>query len=246
MLNKGLFFRFGFLVAFILSVFSNPVMACGKEPIKDFNVNFHSINNLQEVSHFTAQWIQAGVVPQQIVVILDVDGTLVDPADSKTSKSKYMLRDYALGMISDLSNQGVHIVISSAWNMFGETLVKLRETGISDQIGLGKTFDVNRGLDEIKDKVANKKIAIKYRSVHKIASVQDSAVDPIFFRQKALAPRFVLSKSDLKQITHVALVDNDDVDIGHCPQDLRRFDIYGESMKSVFLFKIGNFTGGLN
>ena len=169
------------------------------------------------------------IKPEQILLILDVDGTLTSegtPEEGETAKP----RGNAVSLMKAFKAEGINLVASSAWDDFKSVLVRINDIGLSDTFGVdakhGQIVNKKEKFPSNEDKLS---VDIHWFGIGNVVSVQDPKVDDEFFRQKALAPYLIpalAEKLKKQEIKHVVFVDDSEGNIEIFHQDVERFKLY--------------------
>lgn len=174
--------------------------------------------------------------PASTLVVLDVDGTLTNYSDPSAHGPADILkaRGNATAWVNGLSAKGYKVVIASAWDKFPETLGRLEKIGISEAVR-GKGAGA---CAQDKDMTfGGAKFKVSYCHVGNVASVQDKAVDPRYFRQKAFAYQLVYPALDLSTIKNVVFGDDSSGNITYFKKDVARAKLFPNAKIDYFFIK---------
>lgn len=119
----------------------------GMEPLDTGNTSmFFENKNLEDVHIKIQDLIQNQSVPgKNILLISDLDGTLTDKSNPSLFDA-VKPRGCALDLINFCVKNDINIVLSSAWDVFAETLYRVNKLGLSEQF---KTTDANALCEEL-------------------------------------------------------------------------------------------------
>lgn len=210
---------FGQLIGFqltILAVTALPTFASSLEEVMDFSqasdsdddfpiaplssqpIVFDHLRqeNLEGVFILVDSHLKAGVPPCKIGVVFDLDGTLTahsTPGDHPT-QDRYGATDIVLKLIE----MGVNVTISSAWNVFNETLNRLDDLQLTKVLNIQNRDEIDHGT--YKD--------MNYYHLGNVAAVQSTGIDAIYFRQKAWAPYIVHGPDVMNSVEKIIFADD--------------------------------------
>lgn len=174
--------------------------------------------------------------PKDTLVILDVDGTLTncsDPNGPCINPDVLAPRGNAVNFVKQLSENGYHLVVSSAWNKFSDTLERLKKIGLADTL---KIMPEKEDDCSIKSLTAEVKIELlDYCKNGLVASVRDMFnYREKFFRQKALAVYFVHPNLDMNTIKHVVFADDSPGNIKIFKEDIIKYSLFPNAKIDTF------------
>ena len=180
-----------------------------------------SMDHIADVEQLVTHAMTAGKLqPSEILVIFDVHGTLT--SKRVPDQNPVIARGKAVPLVQRLHQQGVNLVASSAWNEF-RAPHDLGQLGLDEPFGCGKESTSGASTFKTHD---GKEVKVNGYSNGNAVSIQDPQVDPRYFRQKALAPYFVLGQEKMNRIKQVILVDDSAVNIDYFKIDVQRFGLY--------------------
>ncbi|MBW8310063.1 MAG: hypothetical protein K0M45_10610 [Candidatus Paracaedibacteraceae bacterium] len=151
------------------------------------------------ISEMTAQiynFLQSGRAPEEISVVLDVDGTLTNQADPTSIKPEDIVveRGAAVKFVQWLIRQKINVVFASAWHKiiegdplagFRETLGRLEKLGFKDLLAEGATVRGEEWEEKSLSVMASgHAVSVKDRAA---TAVPGSFRKDIYYRQKAYA-----------------------------------------------------------
>ena len=112
----------------------------------DLNNAFEMIENL----------IKNNVLGDEILLIFDLDGTLTDKPEPALG-IPVQARENALAFAQFAKTHGVNTFISSAWDIFAETLYRIDKLGLSELFLTTKANYLRKEIDDFIDTGADKK-----------------------------------------------------------------------------------------
>lgn len=140
--------------------------------------------------------------PDQIGLVLDVDGTLTNYSDPKAHQSPAQGRGNAVPFVKNCIIKGVRVVVSSAWTPFGETIQRLKDIGLGDVLGINGG-EIQKGEQILFD------TSVEYVYLGRVASVKGKTTDTDdYFRLKPFAFHYVFPNLDLKTIKYWIFADD--------------------------------------
>jgi hypothetical protein len=217
--------------------------------------NIHGIVEL--VENLTNPSNANRIAPHKIAVILDVDGTLTDHSIPTPGESpaNTRARDNAPEDVKRLINLGVHLYISSAWNKFEETLGRLRQLGLAEELEISPEPKNKRDKSFFLKghyKCPTNKRPYIYRRKGKVISAQwTDGKDQIFFRQKALTPYIGLRATFGKEVAiekanlikTVIFADDSAGNITYFQQDIQENNLFPNA-DQIFTFELTGIRHG--
>ena len=192
---------------------------------------------LKQVEEHVEKLLGNGFTAEQILLVLDVDGTLTnysDPDDHKNDKP-FGARGNATNFVTGMVNSGVQVVVSSAWDKFEDTLGRLEKIGLSEALNVNRN-DIKCNNDELE--LNNKIFKLNYCKVGFVASVMDVDFNSIFYRQKAFAFKYVYPEMDMTQIKHVVFADDSGGNIKIFKEDIERSQLFPMAHIDTFLLSL--------
>lgn len=197
--------------------------SCPKRGVSYSAKKYESLVKVQE--KLTRKWAKnSHIKPDEILVIVDNDGTLTLPRQHESDK--YEARDGALSLLEWLKQQGVHIIIASANQEFTKTLSKLSTIGALKILGI--TNPVSEPLLEKSDLElqeyygkGRQQVAIEKFQHEQVVSI-GRALEDYDFDRKAYVP-MTLSEATKHAIKQIYLVDDSITIIQKFIKDLMEF-----------------------
>ncbi len=165
--------------------------------------NDNIMNSLEDVRLWVEGLLTHAVPAKSILLTLDVDGTLTN--FSKPQESQNIgARGESVAFVKNMVEQGVKLVISSAWPSFEETLERLRNLGLEEILQIPRTQsyikrDEHIIFDDIKVKFCHLGLVA---SVAYFMSTTSFIPMPVHYHQKAFAYKLVYPDLDEQAITH--------------------------------------------
>lgn len=187
--------------------------------------NDNVITHLEDVKMYIEELLTGGVAAKSILLTLDVDGTLTN--FSKPQESQNIgARGESVAFVKNMVEQGVKLVISSAWPFFEETLERLRNLGFEEILQIPRTGSYNKS-DEY---ILFGDIKVKFCHFGLVASVAYCMDMPLisfrpipdYYYQKAFAYKFVYPELDEQTITHGVLGDDNSQNVMDFGRDFNR------------------------
>jgi hypothetical protein len=188
------------------------------------------------------------VLPQELLIVVDVDGTLTDVANPNSIHSGVKARGSSVTMIDRLLADHVKVVISSAWHDFSATLHRLDEIGLGKNPGLKSTHEnsypdsINPRSAEISvtqdqaEHTAHSKISVEYARSGQVVSVRaQDELDHKYFSQKALAPYLVWSAAEMAQMRRVIVIEDSVRNINQFDSDIKKHNLFPNAKIEYFL-----------
>jgi hypothetical protein len=176
-------------------------------------------NNIRKVARKVSRLLKDEinlVKPEEIAVVLDVDGTLTD--HSQPGKHPVKPRYDSTDVVCKLINQHVNVVISSAWNIFDETLGRLTALGLAKDLGIMDPSQTKFGTFNVNGTFFD------YIYLGKVVSVRKHpCLDDIYYRQKALAPYVLGFGTNIKK---VIFADDSGSNIQIFKEDIKKYKLY--------------------
>jgi hypothetical protein len=182
---------------------------------------------------------QERLLPQQILCIFDIDGTLTnysDPTRFQNWRSGQVpARPGSVQLVKSLYQQGVQLVISSAWPNMQESLDKLSYLNLGTEANIYAlgAFETNTFVQRGQ--------SFKYLKKGRTVSVSLAQEDN--YVRKALSPLLGLEKSDLDQVKVVLFVDDNVGNIQQFRQDVAQFSPFGSRMERIVYVPLTEVAG---
>jgi hypothetical protein len=207
------------------------------------------VEKICQVDHYIHSSLKSkAVLPEELLVIFDVDGTLTNLGHPDSRNSAVKARGNSVEMVEELLAEHVKITVSSAWHDFSGTLHRLQEIGISRNPLLVKAHE-NSYPDTVSSRYAeiaitqdagsnhvSSKIDVDYVRLGKIVSVRDhEGPDHKYYYQKALAPYVVWSVEELAKIRRVILVEDSRRNVTIFDEDVRKYHLYPNAKVEYFV-----------
>lgn len=211
----------------------------GKRPRTGRSIYTHTDNSLRDVDSKIKELINDGVAPKKILLVLDVDGTLTNSRDPNAHPEGGLRpREHAVEFVTSMKNVGVRVVISSAWNVFSETLIRLK------QIGLGPVFDLDLYDESQLRNLTNEDLCtsddlevegVKFYTCtfEEIASVRKDENEQ-YFRHKALAYKLVYPEIDDEKMKHIFFVDDSATNIRIFKNDVNEYNLFRDTDVTLY------------
>ena len=221
-----LFFRYLLLAALILfpSQATDEISTKSASPSLKKKVDLsitipfkNAMVSLEDVKIYTEKLLNNNVLPESILLILDVNGTLTNftnPNHSLNSKN-IQARGEAVPFVKNMVDKGVRIVISSAWHSFEETLERLRHLSLEEVLKIPSTQPYVQNDDYI----LFNDIHVKFCALGLVASIGYLA-NTSYYSRKAFAYKLVYPDLNEDTITHVVVGDDNEQTIKDFGLDL--------------------------
>lgn len=146
--------------------------------------NIHETIKIKNIQHFFDEIKKIPLNLKKTIFIFDLDGVITNQSHPNTkSKNKKQIkpRGSIIDLIKILQEAGSHIVISSAWKDFNETLQRVISLNLGEILDLNQTFIVNDPNLEAKYYQNGNLISVRY----------DNNLNQEYFPQKALSAHYV-------------------------------------------------------
>jgi hypothetical protein len=225
------------LAAELLSKEESELLSEEKKPTSQVisKLDDQTIDNVKQKIR---DYSKASVDPKSILVVFDVDGTLTAHSYPTSDFKNVEKRRDSVEFVRFLLNQGIKVVISSAWSPFGETIKRLNALELGDALGL-KGVDRATKYDEKQINVRG--MDVSYQKEGKVVSVRGSwSNDWFYYRQKAIAPYLVYRPEILdNEIQYVLFPDDSSGNTATFLKDVKTQKLYPNA-KEIIAFTLIN------
>lgn len=216
-----------------------------------------TLTQLRDIAEVRAQLNQVmtdnGWQPNQVAVILDIDGTLTLYSEP-TRAPGYMLshippRPGAVELVQGLAADGFSLVFSSAWNVMEQTIEKLRFLGLENEADITSPTPIETGTFQqlhTDGRMATLHYMRKGKAVSlAIQSLPGSRGDGPNYVRKALAPLLSMTEVQRSQIRAVLFVDDNLSYIQRFREDMQNYRPFGVNHPTVIYAPLTPVDGAL-
>lgn len=216
-----------------MSIVSLPHQAQAMDQLSQSSEQNPSVENIKidtisDLAINIATLTSRGVDPSLITVIFDVDGTLTNHYDPTgyTEETPISPRGDAIETVNWMFAQNVNIIFSSAWDVLGETISRLKKLDFGQYVA----DDVNHETRQFNDK--NLDVLSSGRAV----SVRDRNVDRYYYHQKAFSAYF-FDKEIAGKTRYLLFADDSPGNISYFQKDIQQHNIY-PNLQKVYLYTL--------
>lgn len=167
--------------------------------------------------------------PHEVVLVLDLDGTLTDR--SRPGEEIAKPRGNAVAFVKDMVARGVKVVVSSAWNVFEETLRRIDDLGLTETLKVNeirKRSNVEANFGDLK----NARVDVFQAGL--VCSVRDPNVSSKYYRDKLFAVTFVYPDLDHTLIKELVFADDSTSNFGIFTYDRQRSNLFPKATLRPF------------
>lgn len=162
----------------------------------------------------------------EILFITDIDGTLTDNPDPKDNPS-ISPRGKAVEVVKELVESGVHVVASSAWNVFSESLGRLK------QLDLLEAFGATPEMTHAKKTMLFGDNLFNFFFTGRVASA--GGILDKFYRLKSVAP-YVIDEVEQSTIKALVFVDDSSGNVVTMAKSFATHNIYPNLIEARLFF----------
>jgi hypothetical protein len=176
----------------------------------------NTIESLQQVQEYLDFLINSGVAPNEIALVLDLDGTLTTEDTPSNLHIKFLTvkeRDSSTTFVKKYVNSGMNVIVSSAWNNLLATVKKL------ELLGLKETLGVYNSVEELNNTPSDWN-GFKVLCAGNVVSVRKENIFDKYYRCKAFSIKLAYPEINVNQIKHVIFVDDSGGNVQLFAQDI--------------------------
>lgn len=198
---------------------------------------YYNQPGLETAQSLVTSLIEKGIHPNEILVVFDIDDTLILDKSAGTHGGVYQPRKHATELVNFLYDQGVKLLVSSANSWAEGSFRKLNDIHVLEKFGVTEIpkklkFNIKKVTYRNRTKTAQFRY---YQVGHVIGATKIRGCEPDpFYKRKAIATQIALdSDSTLNGVRRIVFVDDSKLYVHIYQQDVQKYLIFDNGVEQV-------------